>query len=284
MDNISTVVLQIKAHQSELTKSENQVADFIINQPDEVIHLSVSGLAQASETSDATVIRACKKLGFSSYQEFKVELAQSLVSPIQTIRGDINDCDSAEEIVAHVFDNSIQTLQVTKELNQFEELDKAASLIQSANRVFIFGMGNSAAIVIDLQHKLMRLGITAITSNDSHMQRLMIAGLAAKGDILFAISHSGSSKDIIDTAHIAKKQGAKIISITNMGKSPLSEISDICLYTLSDETKYNLTAIASRYAQMVVIDSLTMLLSLKDKTTNKKRIDNINKAMSSLKL
>jgi DNA-binding MurR/RpiR family transcriptional regulator len=236
-----------------------------------------------SQTSEATVIRFCKKVGFRSYQEFKVLLAQSIVSPIKVINGGIDNCNSIEQVISCVFDSSLQALELTREFPQADQLEAAADILYDAKRVFIIGMGNSAAIGVDFQHKLLRLGITAIAQSDSHMQRIMVSSLTGPGDVVFAISHSGCSKDVVDTVQVAKNNQAKIISLTSMGRSPLVEISDICLYTLSKETRHNLSAIASRLAQMTIIDALHTIIAYKNETAALTHIHKVNENMVSLK-
>ena len=283
MDSTVPVVLQIKASFSRLTCAELQVATYVVENPDQVIHCSVAELAKSSGTSESSVIRFCKKTGFKSYQEFKVLLAQSIVSPIKTINGNIEQCSSIAQVIDCVFESSLQSLQLTREFSQSQQLESAADMIFKAKRVFIIGMGNSAAIGTDFQHKLLRIGVTAIAQSDSHMQRIMAASLSGPEDVVFAISHSGSSRDVVDTVRIAKENQAKIITLTNLGQSPLTEISDICLYTLSNETKHNLSAIASRLAQMSIIDCLHSIISYKNEESSVSHIRKVNISMASLK-
>lgn len=283
MNDSIPVVLQIKANFSRLTPSELQVATYITENPDQVIHCSVAELAELSRVSEATVVRFCKKIGFKSYQEFKVLLAQSIVSPIRTINGSIDDCSSIDQVIDCVFESSQQALQLTRKLQQASQLEMAADRIFRAKRVFIIAMGNSAAIGIDFQHKLLRLGITVIFQSDSHMQRIMVSSLCGPEDVVFAISHSGASRDVVDSVQVASDNHAYIISLTNMGQSPLAEISQISLHTLSAETKHNLSAISSRLAQIAVLDCLHTIIAYKNEETAVTHIHNVNKNMVSLK-
>ena len=265
MDNnsnnrIPAVLLRIKNVYPKLSKAEQRVAKYVLDNPNEVIPLSVAGLAEASGVSDATVIRTCKSLGFASYQDFKVTLAMDIVTPIQAIHEEINPGDDTSTIIDKVFQGNLYALEYTRSTINVEAMEKAATAIKSANRVLVMGLGNSHPIALDLQHKLMRLGISAQAHTDSHLQT--IAAVNAKpDDIVFAISHSGSSSDIVDAAKIAKSKGATIISLTNIGSSPLSKVADITLFTASNETKYRIVALSSRIAQMAIIDSLYTIIA-----------------------
>lgn len=254
------LLLRIKNMIGQMSKAEKKVASFILENPNDVISFSVASLAEASGVSDATVIRTCKTLGFSSYQAFKVSLAVDIVTPIQAIHEDISPGDSTADIVDKVFRGNKYALDCTQSALNIEKLEEAADIIKNASRVFIFGLGNSHSVALDLQHKLMRLGIDAQAHTDSHLQTITAVN-AHEGDVVFAISHSGSSSDIVDAAKLAKKNNAKIISLTNIGVSPLSKIADISLFTISNETKYRIVALSSRIAQLAIIDSLYTIIA-----------------------
>lgn len=256
----SALLLRIQSLLPSMSNAEQKVASYIMSNPNDVISLSVAGLAEASGVSDATVIRACKALGFASYPNFKVSLAMDIVTPIQTIHEEIKPGDGTAEIIQKVFNGNMYTLECTLSAINADSVDKATKAIQNANHVIIFGLGNSNSVALDLQHKLMRLGTNVQAYTDSHLQT--IAAVNAKaGDVVFAISHSGSSIDIVESAKIAKANGAFIISLTNIGTSPLSKVSDVSLFTVSNETKYRIVALSSRIAQMAIIDSIYTVIA-----------------------
>ena len=257
----SSMLLKIKALEPSLSKAEQRVVSYILNHPNEVISLSVAGLAENSGVSDATVVRTCKSLGLGSYQQFKVALAKDLVTPLQSIHTEILPDDTPEMIIHKVFQENIHTLEYTRNTLSTDSLIQAAKQLVNAEQVIIYGLGNSHAIATDLQHKLMRLGIHAHAYTDSHIQKIAAVN-CQKGDVVFAISHSGSSIDVVDCARRCHEKGAVVISLTNIGRSPLSKISDISLTTASRETQFHIVSLASRIAQMTIIDCLYTLIAL----------------------
>jgi DNA-binding MurR/RpiR family transcriptional regulator len=259
-ERVPALLLKMKAFYPSLSKSEQQVIDYIYENPEKVIYLSVAGLAENSGVSDATVIRACRSVGLNGYQDLKVTLAQDIVSPLQSIHEEINADDSASLILDKVFQGTLHAVNFTHDILKPEDIEKAATVISNARRIIIIGLGNSHAVALDLQHKLLRLGIDAMALTDSHLQTI-VATLLGPNDVVFAISHSGSSKDIVESTQLAKANGATAISLTNIGSSPLSKISDIPLYTASSETKYHIVAMNSRIAQMTIIDSIYTLIA-----------------------
>ena len=256
------MLMKIEAMRSGLSKSELLVCDYILAHPEEVIHLSVSELAAKSGVSDATVIRASQKIGSSSYQDLKISIAKDIVTPLQGVNEEINADDPAGRVTEKVFQGILHTLDFTYRIQDPGLLEKAADILLSANRICICGLGNSHAIAADIQHKFMRLGLSATAYADNHLQ-VICANSMKSNDVLFAVSHSGSSRDIVHAAEVALRNNASVISLTNVGRSPLADISTVALHTASNETKYRRVALSSRIAQMAIVDVLYTMIALK---------------------
>lgn len=250
MDKIS---LKIKLLYDKMGKAEKHIADWIFENPGKIISLSIIELAEQCGCGEATIVRFAKRLGLSGYQELKFSLAsEGGGSPVST---HISAQDSAFEIYCKVCNDIYISLEKTKEALNSECLAEAAKKICSANKIVLFGLGNSAAIAIDASHKFLRAGLNAVAYTDNHMQ-VIAASHLGEGDVAIGISHSGSSKDIVEALKIAKEHRALTIAITNSGKSPILKQSDIVLATSSEETKYNILALNSRIAQLAIIDTL----------------------------
>jgi DNA-binding MurR/RpiR family transcriptional regulator len=211
--------------------------------------------------------------------DLKVTLAQSMVSPLQNVHEEVTPGDDMAKVVAKVFASATNTLQYTYETLNVAALEQAVQLLQGARRILIFGLGASASVAADLQHKLQRLNLQAQAYSDSHLQALA-AAYATGEDVVFAISHSGSSRVVVDNVRIARANGAKIICLSNIGRTPLSKLSDVCLHTASTETKFRIIAISSRIAELTIIDSLYTYLAL---SSDHVRSLKVEKAMEGLK-
>lgn len=278
----SSVLLKLQGIRGSLTKSERKAADAILGAPREVMHLSITGIAERALVSDATVIRLCKRLGMLGYQELKLAIAQDLVTPTERIYEDIKQEDTAEEILTKVFQATKRSLDYTRSILSTDDFTKAVFAIQEARKVNVYGSGNSAAVAQDLQHKLMRLQINAFAYIDSHMQCIASVQLRP-GDVCIAISHSGSSKAIIESAKLAREAGATLICMTGVGPSPLSKISDIRLDSASEEVNYHIVALSSRIAQYTLIDSLYTALAMRLNSQSPDNGQIIEKALKNMK-
>mgnify|MGYP002515543784 FL=1 len=273
------LVLKIEELLPSLSKSEQSVGAYIVQHPDEVINLSVAALAENAKVSEPTVVRACRRLGFTGYQDLKVTLAQSIVTPMQSVHEQVTAQDDMQTLASKVFGSATHTLEFTYDTLCAADLEAAAKLLMSARRILIFGVGASGAIVSDAQHKLLRLGLNANAYTDPHLQA-MTASYATADDVILAISHSGSSRIVVDNVQLAKNNGARIISLTNIGRSPLSKLADICLYTASRETKYRILAVSSRIAELTIIDCIYTYIAIRSQNGRDLKVE---KAMEWLK-
>lgn len=280
-ESTPALLLRLQALLPKLSRAEKKVVEYVLSHPEEVIHLSVSGLAENSNVSDATVVRTCRNIGFDGFQHFKVTLAQGIVTPLQSIHEEIHYDDTIEQIIEKVFQGNLHTLNFTHNILSASAIEAAAAALMKAQNVYIYGLGNSHAVSLDLQHKLLRLGIHAYAFTDSHLQTIAATYITDK-DLLFAISHSGSTVDVVECAKIAKNNGAVVISLTNIGSSPLSRVSDIKLYTASKETKYRIVAMSSRIAQMAIIDTIYTIIATRIPDISEK-FHNIEKALETKK-
>ncbi len=275
----SALILKIRTILPNLRKSEQTVANYIIQHPDEVIYLSVAALAENCSVSEPTVIRTCRGLGFSGYQDLKVTLAQSIATPLAANREEILPDDDMSQVINKVFNETSHSLQYTHDTIGVESMQKAVEALSSARRIYIFGLGGSAPVAMDFQHKLLRFGLNATAFTDPHLQAICGAYCTSE-DLVFAISHSGSSLNVVKNTKKAKEHSAKVVTLTNLGRSPLSKLADIALFTASDETKYRIVALSSRIAELTILDSLYTYMAIRSENIKSMKVE---KAMEDLK-
>ena len=254
---MNRTLLNIKARYEEMGKAEKKIADWLLGHPEEIVPLSITELAEQSQSSEATIVRFSKRLGFSGYQELKLSLAQE--SNKKIISDSITPEDSCFDVFEKMCNDIYLSLEKTKKSLDPLQLQKAAEMIMAVGSTLLFGLGNSASVALDASHKLLRAGCPAYAYSDNHMQAIA-ASHVKPGDVAIGISHSGSSKDLVEALHIARSRGAVTLCITNRGKSPIVKESDVALFTDADETKYSILALNSRLAQLAIVDALYLYI------------------------
>jgi DNA-binding MurR/RpiR family transcriptional regulator len=276
-------LVRLRGIYPSLTKAEQKIADYILAYPGEAVHRTITELADVTGSAEATIFRLCKKIGFRGYQAFKIALAGDIYSPLQTIYEDVKDTDDVGVLTRKVFQGIIDGLQDTLKILREEDANKAVELLANAPRIDVYGMGGSAVIAADVQHKFMRFGIPVFAFSDTHMQ-ISSAALLREGDVVIAISHSGSNKDLIESLMVAKSSGAKILAITSYLKSPISKIADITLHSATKETAFRSEAMASRLIQLAVLDVLYIGVFLKKQVVALENVKKIREAISMKRL
>jgi RpiR family carbohydrate utilization transcriptional regulator len=247
---------KIKSAHAGLRKSEQKVADAIIEDPEACVQSSIQTLAQRAMVSEPTVIRFCRALDCVGFQQFKLRLAQDLASRDAFFYQDVTAEDSSRDLAGKLLDGAIASLvQIRNQLNH-EALDAAIELYDNCNRVELYGSGGSAVVAEDAQLKFFRLGKPAIAYSDPHIQHAA-AALLDRSALVIAISHSGRSRDILRTVEIAREMRAKVIAVTAT-KSPLADQSDVCLSVDILEDSDVFSPVKSRLGQMVVLDILAV--------------------------
>ena len=253
---------RIQEKLESLSKMERKTAECMAENQDKLIYASITELAELAGTSEATVTRVCTKLGYSGFQALKVSVARELVSQQEKIHEDLKADSPPEMIIDKIFSSAIHTLTMTRKALDGKAVAGSIDALCRARRIVVIGNGNSGAIALDAQHKFLRIGLNVSAYTDDHMQMIAVVAMT-KDDVLIAISHSGSSRDVAEAMQVAKENGATVISITNNGISPVSKLADIRLYTYSQETKYRTYAISSRMAELTIIDTLYTGVSLR---------------------
>ncbi|GCL72979.1 MurR/RpiR family transcriptional regulator [Paenibacillus naphthalenovorans] len=246
----------------QLSQSEKKIADYIVSFPEEIIHLAITELAERSGSSDSSIIRFCRRIGYKGFQDLKINIAKEVVRPEKQIQEGIELDDRVSTIKKKISESSIQAIYDTLEVLQDDELEKAVEAIAGARIIEIYGTGASGSIALDAQHKFLKIGIKTLAYTDVFLQS-MSASLLNDQDVVLAISHSGTNLDILHAAEMAKEQGATVIAITNFSKSPLTKVAHINLYTAAQETMFRTDAMASRIAQLMIIDSIYTAVALK---------------------
>lgn len=217
-------LVRIRSRYPQLTRTERRVADYILSNQD-IVRETITQVARASGASYGSLDRFCKRLGYSGFQDLKIGLAEDLgrrrAHQVSNAPG-----DELEALASA----AVRDVHSTLELLRGEGVQRAAQAIAGADFVLIAGLSSSAGTASGIEYRLTRFGIPSACAVDNHMQRHRAATLNP-GDVAFLVSFSGSTREILATARIAKKSQATVISLTNHLESPVSELSDVRLVT-----------------------------------------------------
>jgi RpiR family transcriptional regulator, carbohydrate utilization regulator len=252
---------RLKVMRDSLFGTGLRVADYILAHPEDVVHMSVTELAEATGVSEGSVVRLCHQIGTTGYQDLKLALARELVEPVQFIHEDLQPADTVGTVVEKIFRSNVQALIDTLQVLDVGAMQRAVDLILAAERVELYGIGSAAPIAVDAHYRMLRIGIPCAVVVDSHVQAVS-ASLTGPTVTTLTISHSGSTRETLASTRLAKEAGAHTIVITNYGKSPIQAYADVVLYTAARETQFRTEAMTSRIAELCIVDTLNACLAL----------------------
>ncbi|MGY0394834.1 MurR/RpiR family transcriptional regulator [Fusobacterium sp.] len=263
------VLIKISNIQNDLSAGEKKVADYVLEKPEEIKDLNTYEIAEKTNTSQATVVRFAKRIGFKGFPDFKLALSQDLgnrkaESHISIIHEDIKNDDSFEIIGRKIANANAIAINNTCEVTDFEELERAVIALGKAKKIMLTGVGFSGIAAKDFYYKLLELGKTAIIETDTHMQLSCLATMT-ENDVLFIISHSGKTLEMYNIAKVAKEKNIKIIAMTSIAPNPIRELADIKLNTVEMKSNFRSTALTPRISQLTIIDMLYVKLMLENK-------------------
>ena len=249
-----------KLRSMHFSATEQRIADYIVRNADHLSGCTISAIAAACGTSKSMVVQLCKALGFKGYKELMSQLlveqalGRNQNQPEETY-DDIHPGYTPAQIAQVIIRQEILSLQDTMDLIDPDALAQAVALIKNADRILLCGVGESGLAAQDLDNKLSRIGLFSRFTADVHCQLLETSSLT-ENSVCVVFSFSGRTRDMIEICELAREMGAKVITVTRLGQSPVNELADVKLTVASNEGVHRVTAMSSRMSTMSLVDVL----------------------------
>lgn len=278
---MENLLVKIRESYQDFGDRDQRIATFVLKNEGDIPRLSIKQVADGTGTSPAAVVRFCKLFGMKGFKDFRRQLTVDILSqvvdslPLAAYKTtDLQENEDVDSITERITLNNIRAISETESLLDRNWLKYAIDLLANASRIDFFGAGASSIVALDAHQKFIRIGKICNANQDSHIQ-LTLASSMRPGDVAVVISYSGRSKDVLETATVAKERGATLIVLTKYGnKNPLAEIADVVLNTTSPEAAFRSGATGSRIAQLTVIDILFAGTASRDIAAYQKNLEN----------
>jgi DNA-binding MurR/RpiR family transcriptional regulator len=243
-----------------MTRSMQRVAEAVAGDPAGCAQLTVTGLAERTGTSEATVVRTSRLLGYPGYRDLRLALAglaaQQASGASPSVTADIAVDDPIEDVIAKLAHDERQTLADTAAGLDPGQVEAAVHALAGARRIDVYGAGASALVAQDLAQKLLRIGLVAHAHADPHLAVTGAVQLRA-GDVAVAITHSGRTVDVIEPLRVAFDHGATTVAVTGRPDGEIAQYADHVLTTsTARESELRPAAMSSRTSQLLVVDCL----------------------------
>jgi len=249
------ILEQLENPAFKASKADKLLIAYIRKHAQIVSHTPIATLAVHSGVGESTITRFVKKMGYKNLQSFKLALTEemTLITRRYIINRNIVKDESAIVTARKLLDINIGALEKTMELLDNDRIERTAQVMQSAERLHFIGLGNSGFIAQDSAYKFYRIGMECQGYDNSHRMVIM-ASLSKKEDVVVAISHSGTSPEILRTASLAKKNGASLIAITANPQAKLCNLADICIFYEAQESLLETGSISAKMAQFFIME------------------------------
>ncbi|RBQ13839.1 RpiR family transcriptional regulator [Spongiactinospora rosea] len=252
---VETLVATVRGVLPSLTPAAQTVARLILDDPGMVARSTITELSAASGTSEATIVRTARVLGFAGYPQLRLALAAaSAARPAERlVPGDLAPDDPLSEVIVKVSRAESEAIEDTVAQLTAERLGVVVETIAGARRVDVYGVGASGLVATDMAQKLLRIGMTSNAFTDAHLA-LTSSVLLRAGDVAVGISTSGETPDVLGPLRNARDAGAATVAITNNPRSSIAQVADHVLISAGRETAFRPGALASRISQLLVVD------------------------------
>lgn len=247
---MSVFLKKLQKHQDQLSRLEQQVLAYIIENPEVIAQSRIDEVAKKVYVSTATISRTSKALGYSGFQELKYTLIHHLEEEQRPIyQPSANFTQLAERVQNEIS----ETLQLVKQ----ENLELGAKLLAESQRVEFFGVGSSYSCCFEAARKLTFAGRIANAREDWDELRIVAEHLTAS-DTAILVSYSGETILPLEYVAILKEKKVPIIAIVGSKNSQLEELATLVFHVKVTNGYYGEIDMSSRIPMHLVLELLIL--------------------------
>lgn len=215
----------------KLTPIESQLAEYILNNKEEVKYITIKELSEKIFVSKSAVLRFCKKIGLDGFNELKVKLAEDLIDDIKEeidVNFPFTESDTQGVIANKLVKLYETTILDTYKYIDFKVLNNCVAAIDNADIVDIYTHAHNLNVAENFQDKMRAIGRMVNCPKSLYEQRCT-AITSKKNHIAIILSYSGKAYYLENIATLLSKSDVEIIFIGGAGNK----------FTF-DNVKYNL--------------------------------------------
>ena len=261
--NDMSIFTEIEIRRNNFTNVENKIAAQVLENPKEILNISISDFAAKCDVSDASVFRFCKTIGYKGYQDFKMAIVRGLSERGEgkelLISNELSAKDSFSEILDALLRNNISGLNETRKMVDIHLIEAVVDRMAEAKTILFSGVGSSLLVAEEGYSRFIRITPKVKCPLDAH-HLAMEASLLTEKDVAIIISFSGSTKDSVECAALAKAAGAYVVILTHYVKSPLAQYADAILVCSSvDSGPLQGGSLTAQISLLYLLDALYLL-------------------------
>lgn len=230
------------------------MAEYMSTHVAQMSDMTLSTLSDETSVSEATILRLCRRLGYSSY----IQLRQAFAFAAN------EEHPKAPETISFSDQMPVAFRKLTYSLNRSLEDTMAfvsddyvtvLNAILNSSCIYLFASGDAAFISQYACMKFRRLGFQCVMCSDVFYQYETAMRLTEK-DVAIAISNSGRSANVVNAMKIARSQNSFTCCITQGNRTPLTKCCDVCLYYSAIDMTIGRDSVNKRIMELMIIEAL----------------------------
>jgi DNA-binding MurR/RpiR family transcriptional regulator len=232
-EKLSDFQQRLEEHLPDLTKSQQRIASYLLASYDEAAFLPAADLAQRLDVSEATLVRFAKAIGYGGFRELRrclQGLFRSEATPASRLQHTLGDLARSEDhVLTNVLAMEVQYLSEASQSVDRADFDRAADILLSGQRIFVFASGPSAVLADVAELRFRRLGILTIAMTESGRHLLERLQLLQAGDVVLAAGFHYVRPELVAVLDHARAMGCGSILLTDTLGLALRERADVIL-------------------------------------------------------
>ncbi|MEF2968207.1 MurR/RpiR family transcriptional regulator [Paenibacillus sp. M1] len=266
---VPAVIAKIVSQTQKLTFGENQIANFVIHNPEFITRNTITAIANEIGVSETSINRFCKKVGFKGFNDFKIAFAQdAFYREMQAKKKERREINAIDALALDYNELIVNASALITE----EQLRRVVDILKGARRIFLFGLFDSFLAAIALKNRLSIIGIMSEAINDSRAMKIAAAQCTSE-DAVVVFSRSGSTKEIVDAVTLAQVNQVKTIAVTCYDSSPITENADVDIIVPDKISVSNSALMSNHITFLFVVDLIMSVFISSDKSYLKKKLD-----------
>ncbi len=254
----------------EFSRSQKDVARYIVDHLDEAAFQTAEELARRADTSSSTVVRFSQALGFEGYPELQQAAIEEYRSRGPAENGSstapLFDFDHSEFEASLAADHA-NVEETVRNLTR-EQVEACVTALGSAHRVMIVGMDQLAFFASYLRHLLALLDIRAEVVASPRQDSITRLSRVDEDSLVIAFSAGRAHPIVVRAMKLAKHRGAATMAITDATLSDIGQHSDLTLYYSSNGPSFT----RSNTSLLAIVQALAHGVYARDKGAYKDRI------------
>ncbi|GAA5066292.1 RpiR family carbohydrate utilization transcriptional regulator [Thermocatellispora tengchongensis] len=276
-----TLLERITRSMPTMRKSERKVGEVVLAAPGRAMNFTMAECAEAAGVSEPTVMRFCSSIGCDGFQDFRIQLAQTMALGLPVTHSAITADDTAGDLAEKIFNHTISSLDRARRNLDQDSVERAIQALLAAESVLFVGFGASGIIAQDAQQKFPLFGVPCDAPADFH-QQFIAASVSGPRTVTFAISNTGHTAETLTVAREAKSAGSTVIALVG-SDSPLADLADIALKAVTFEDTDIYTPSTSRLAGLVVIDILATGVAMRRGPEHQEKIRRMKSRLATMR-